>query len=1073
MHDDYELFEVIGRGSLGVVHRARDLRLDQDVAVKVIAPDLASALAEHPQYWSRLGAAARLAEGRRDMVRVIEVDPGRGWIVSELMAGNLRRDRPYSPRNVAVAIYQALRPLGRIHDELDQIHGAIHPKNLMRDQAGGIRLADPRGIAGPDDYAMLITPFDNEPGAEKGAARRSPSAKYLAPEWFDADFGPIGPASDFYALGVSALELLLGSRFQSLFRGVSRGSVNPTDAWARWHRNPRRRWPAAGTLVEGLPESLAEVIDRLTAKDVDRRYATAEEALEPLRADRDTLSPPRRAVSRSVGKVITPQSRSLADPVSDSSPRPVDPSVREPATTALSPRKNPVRAVAGRSPVRTRHEAPPTLGQYLAEGASLVQGHLARNRATQFTLGMIVVMTAVFILFGVPRPAEAEVTFRLDNREVKEGRLTVIRVEDGDGGERIWYEAEPFAPDFPLRKMLPPGRYRVEAHAKGYQSARIDGQEVSMARPNLVRIKLEPATRKGIRFPNRAADLTEEHLRISHDGRTAALADVELPVNTTVKLIVEAEGYLSTELEVNVPEGNGPFDVLERLELERRRAPDRWVSVRVTPASAAATISMDGRPLSQSDFRTSLGSHVFAAQAPGYRESRQEVLVDPSDMPLTVALSLSRPTRRLRIETGPGVSVRLRPHGQAELPRPLSSGEEIELDVGLRLVARAERDGMPVPPERDLTIEAGPEDVPQSLAIATGEAPTLQLARLPFPLRRQSGGSMRLGIDKNTYEQILDRKLPAGWRAGQGGPLLSLVAGPSSLEQSTLGYPLLQGGELYQRQDIQEWEARVHGAFRVLANRRTFQKRFAKPEPKTRIGLFYIAEVPVPWSHWVEVMDESDLPAAARRDLRRFLREHGDEPAGGIRFTRWDEFCRRLTEHYRAAGQIGLDWSFSPPTAAEFESVMKGGITPQATNGVEAWLQVEQNLEVLSGRRAAPSVWEPDLIPNAAGVRLGLASTWTTDAPLNASGRRKVVGPSPRSRPNTPKLLKWKPNWPSPREFHLPDARHFLLHDVEGEGFWPWRSDDAPVDLPSAPEVGLYVVLRPTVELHAQATSPR
>src|SRR5262249_43408579 len=149
MHDKFEKLERVGGGAMGTVHRGYDLRLDEPVAIKVMHRPLWLRLRDRDDYWEQLQAAARLSTLRRerDMVRIRDVDRDCGWIVSDLMVGPVRSDGPVQPRVVAGILRQVFQPLGQLHTEYGQLHGAIHPGNLLYDQRGYVRLADPRGFA--------------------------------------------------------------------------------------------------------------------------------------------------------------------------------------------------------------------------------------------------------------------------------------------------------------------------------------------------------------------------------------------------------------------------------------------------------------------------------------------------------------------------------------------------------------------------------------------------------------------------------------------------------------------------------------------------------------------------------------------------------------------------------------------------------------------------------------------------------------------------------------------------------------------------------------------------------------
>src|SRR5262249_5847470 len=241
----------------------------------------------------------------------------------------------------------------------------------LYDQKGFVRLADPRGFALGQgtpivDLFAALGRSATDPDAADGDAPEPPMgmppAKYLAPEWFDADFGPVGPSAHLYALGITALELLLGQRFSQLFRGVGPRSVNPIDSWIRWHRDPNRALPGAAELVDDLPEDLARVLDGLTTKVVARRFESASSALEELGTYRTiTPIPVRRGGGRRGAPAAQAEPLGLAAPAREPQP----PAVRRPAAgpaeaPAPAPARNPVRRVGTQSPVRARPAPAPT-----------------------------------------------------------------------------------------------------------------------------------------------------------------------------------------------------------------------------------------------------------------------------------------------------------------------------------------------------------------------------------------------------------------------------------------------------------------------------------------------------------------------------------------------------------------------------------------------------------------------------------------------------------------------------------------------------------------------------------------
>jgi serine/threonine-protein kinase len=267
----YEILQRIGEGDFSTVFRARDRTKGRLVAIKELNDDARDDAVHPSRYWEELRSLARLEHDH--LVRVHEVDQGRGWIVMELLAGSLdaRLDRgPMEPARVRGVLRQALEALRSLH-RLGKVHGALKPANLLIDDRGRVKL-DASGIA---------------PGGKARAATATP--KYQVPERLDPGFGPIGPGADLYGLGFTALELLMGPEFERLFPEVVAGTNDPSRAWLRWHGSPSDHLPPTRDLVPGIPEDMARVIDRLVKKNVAQRYGDAASALEDL-ADRPILA---------------------------------------------------------------------------------------------------------------------------------------------------------------------------------------------------------------------------------------------------------------------------------------------------------------------------------------------------------------------------------------------------------------------------------------------------------------------------------------------------------------------------------------------------------------------------------------------------------------------------------------------------------------------------------------------------------------------------------------------------------------------------------------------------------------
>src|SRR5215207_3264768 len=137
---------VVGRGGMGVVYRVRQLNLDRDVAVKVIAPELVEDPHSRQRFLTEARAAGAVEHPNVVPVHGAGVAAGRAYLVMRYVAGDdlravVRREGPLPPRRAAGVALQ-------LGDALDAIHGAgyvhrdVKPQNVMVDAVGHVYLSD-------------------------------------------------------------------------------------------------------------------------------------------------------------------------------------------------------------------------------------------------------------------------------------------------------------------------------------------------------------------------------------------------------------------------------------------------------------------------------------------------------------------------------------------------------------------------------------------------------------------------------------------------------------------------------------------------------------------------------------------------------------------------------------------------------------------------------------------------------------------------------------------------------------------------------------------------------------------
>jgi serine/threonine protein kinase len=216
LDDRYRIEERIGGGGMGQVYRARHLRMDQAVAVKVLHPEL-SADAMAARRFTR-EARHTFRFDHPHCVRVLDfgaMPDGQLFLVMEHLTGRtaaqeIAVDGPMAAARVVHIARQVCAALAYAHD-LGFVHRDIKPDNLMLLHRGGdpdfVKVLD-FGLAklfeGPD--ALCTAAFSRSALTREGNVFGTP--EYMAPE--QAMDEPLGPTADLYALGITMYEMLTG-----------------------------------------------------------------------------------------------------------------------------------------------------------------------------------------------------------------------------------------------------------------------------------------------------------------------------------------------------------------------------------------------------------------------------------------------------------------------------------------------------------------------------------------------------------------------------------------------------------------------------------------------------------------------------------------------------------------------------------------------------------------------------------------------------------------------------------------------------------------------------------------------
>lgn len=252
----YRLIEVIGRGGMGTVYRARDTVIDREVAIKVLPAELATEPGYRERFRREAHTAARLAEPHIIPIYDTGEIDGQLYLVMPVVDGSdltsvLRRDGALEPALAVRVIEQLAAALDAAHKH-GLVHRDVKPSNALVTPSEFVYLID-FGIA-HDASATRLT----NTGMTIG------TWAYMAPERFSN--GVADTRGDVYALACVLCECLTG---RSAFPGESLQqqvaghlTIDP---------------PKLSAVNPALPVAFDEVIARGMAKDPDHRYQTATE----------------------------------------------------------------------------------------------------------------------------------------------------------------------------------------------------------------------------------------------------------------------------------------------------------------------------------------------------------------------------------------------------------------------------------------------------------------------------------------------------------------------------------------------------------------------------------------------------------------------------------------------------------------------------------------------------------------------------------------------------------------------------------------------------------------------------
>ena len=293
----YEILELLGRGGMGVVFRARQTKLKRLVALKMILAGPHAAPEQLARFKTEAEAVAHLHHP--NIVQIYEVGEHQGlpWFSLEYVEGGTLADHlagnPQPARPAAQLVETLARATHYAHIQ-GIVHRDLKPANIllqesgMRNQESGVRNRK-SGKRQADADSCLLTPESSIPkitdfglaknvGQESGQTQSGTilgTPSYMAPEQA-GDSHAVGPATDVYALGAILYEMLTGrppfkaaSLMDTVYLVLTEDPVPPRRLQPKvprdleiiclkcLHKDPRGRYPSGEALAEDLRRFVA------------------------------------------------------------------------------------------------------------------------------------------------------------------------------------------------------------------------------------------------------------------------------------------------------------------------------------------------------------------------------------------------------------------------------------------------------------------------------------------------------------------------------------------------------------------------------------------------------------------------------------------------------------------------------------------------------------------------------------------------------------------------------------------------------------------------------------------------